>query len=76
MTTEIITHEPVGAVRGTAIEIVPIAGKERRIAQAYLLTDATEQKKITVELPKSMTPADLRIAAERLIAFVDALEAT
>lgn len=74
MTTTINTHEPAGSVRGTAIEMMSIGGKERRIAHAFLLNDPKSQIKVSVDLPNTMTLAELRTAARNLIDFANAVE--
>jgi hypothetical protein len=73
MATEISRHEPFGQVRGTAIEMVELRGKSKRVAHAFLPTGSQVQT-VDLDVPKTLSLAELRVVAKSLLAFADAVE--
>lgn len=73
MTTEIQHFEPQGNVRGVAIELVEIKGKNKRVAHAYLPTNAKVEE-VSVDIPRSLKVDELRLVAQALLDFVKAME--
>lgn len=72
MATDITTFPPSGGIRGTASEIVEIGGNEKCIAHGLLMVGGQATDKITVAVPTQLTAKELKIVAQRLIAFADA----
>lgn len=63
-----VFEKPQGSVRGFLLAMVTYSnGKSKRLAHSYLLTDSTPD--ISMDLPKSIPPADVAVVAEALLAF-------
>lgn len=72
MATEMTQFEPRGGIRGIAVEILEVKGKQRRIGHAHLVTSGPQL--VSVDLPKTLSLDDLRLVANRLLAFADEIE--
>lgn len=72
--SEVTLIDPPSSIRGTVIRMLTLKGKQKRIAHAYLLPNGTVDK-VTVELPRSLTTADLREVAKALVEFADVADA-
>ncbi|MFC5505419.1 hypothetical protein [Bosea massiliensis] len=63
-----VFEQPQGNVRGFLLAMVTYSnGKSKRLAHSYLLTDSVPD--ISMDLPKSIAPADVAVVAEALLAF-------
>lgn len=65
---ESVFKQPQGSVRGFLLAMVTYSnGKSKRLAHSHLLTDSTPD--ISMDIPKTIAPADVAVVAEALLAF-------
>lgn len=68
-----VFSEPSGNVRGMVVAFMTVKAKARRIAYATLMVGGKDT--ISLDVPKTLTVADIAVLTETLTAFTPAVQA-